>query len=413
MIQRAITLLSTVLLMAGTAVAQSPVAQPPLTLDQCLAIALEQNPLLGRARDGHQAALARIEQSRAIPQPVVSYDSDLQPRPFQFGASGESYLGVTQTFEYPGRRSARRQAAAADAGVVLADLEATRLDLAYQVTEAFYRLLFAEERLGLAEEDRRLSDDFLTQTRLRHDTGDVAQVEVLRAQVEVARSVTAVRQARNEVDLGKASLAYVLGRPGDRTLAVIGTLQATPVAEALDALLDRALASRPELKGARAALDRERFREEQARQTNVPDLEVGLAHHRIAREISTWDVTFTVPVPLFFWQARRGEIAEARANVSAAAHEAERLRQGVLNEVEQAYRNAVAAHDQARHLETEVLAKASESYEMFAFAYKEGEIEGLELIAARRTLLEARQFHAEAVFTSSVAVAALKRAVGQ
>jgi outer membrane protein TolC len=167
------------------------------------------------------------------------------------------------------------------------------------------------------------------------------------------------------------------------------------------------------LKGVTAALDRERFLERQANRTNVPDLDVGLARHRIGGELSTWDVTLTVPVPLFFWQAKKGAIAEARANTSAAVHEAERLRQWVLNEVEQAYRNAVAAHEQIRHLETEVLAKARETYEMFAFAYKEGEIEGLELIAARRTLLEARQSHAEALFTSSVAVAALQRAVGQ
>ena len=50
---------------------------------------------------------------------------------------------------------------------------------------------------------------------------------------------------------------------------------------------------------------------------------------------------------------------------------------------------------------------------MLLFSYQEGGIGGIELIEARRTLVEAQVGHAEALFEYDVAVAALEKAVGK
>ena len=49
----------------------------------------------------------------------------------------------------------------------------------------------------------------------------------------------------------------------------------------------------------------------------LPDLELGVNRHRVEGEGSWWDVTLSVPIPLFFWQPKKGEIAEAEANILA------------------------------------------------------------------------------------------------
>ena len=144
----------------------------------------------------------------------------------------------------------------------------------------------------------------------------------------------------------------------------------------------------------------------------MPDAEVGVARHRIAREAVTWDVTVSVPIPLYFWQPKKGQIAEAEAGLSAAVRQAEHVRNTVRLEVEQAYRQAVVADERIRRFETAILAQAQDSYEMFAFSYREGAIGGLDLIAARRTLLQVRQAYSEALYDGRVAAAALARAVG-
>jgi cobalt-zinc-cadmium efflux system outer membrane protein len=297
-----------------------------LTLDQCISIALEQNPRVLGSREQHRAALARVNLARALPQPVFSLDSDLQPRPFHFARSGERYVGITQAIEFPGKRAARGGMAIADAGQARTDTDLVRLDVTYEVTEAFNALLLAEERLKYAGDDRRLSQDFLSQTELKHEAGDVAQVEVLRARLEVAQAESTVRAATNEVALARARLNFLLARPEDAPLAVEGALKQPPVLLDLTELKGRALAARPELKRVQFAVDRERLRARQASLAYFPDFEVGFARHTLAGAEGSWDVTLALPVPLFFWQPRKGEIAEAEANVAAAGREAEHLR---------------------------------------------------------------------------------------
>ena len=50
---------------------------------------------------------------------------------------------------------------------------------------------------------------------------------------------------------------------------------------------------------------------------------------------------------------------------------------------------------------------------MFLFSYQEGDIGGIELIEARRTLVEAQVDYADALFEYDLAVAALEKAVGE
>jgi outer membrane protein TolC len=405
--------LAVVLLGSAPLAAQAPV-EAPLDLEGCIAEALESNPRVLQWRSEHRAALARVNAARAFPQPTVAYDSDLQPNLFHFGQSGESYLGLVQAIEFPGKRGVRGRIATAEADQTFADLEAVRLDLAYEVTEAFYALLLARERLRLANEDASLSGEFLAKTRHKHETGDVGQVEVLRAEVEAARAEGIVRRAASDVDLARARLGHLLGRPAGQPLEIQGALESPPVppGDDLGALQERALATRPELLRLSLAVARAGLLHSQAKKSYLPDVEVGVARHRISSEPTTWDVTLAASVPLFFWQPKRGEIAAASASLTAAEQEAEHVRRSIRLEVEEAWRRVETARDQIRRFETGILEKAEQSHAMFAFAYAEGEIEGLELIAARRTLLETRQAYAEALYESGVATAALRRAVG-
>ena len=113
----------------------------PLTLDQCISIALDRNPLILSSSAYYRAALARINQAKSIPQPVIGYDSDLQPTFFNFKDSAESYFGVSQSLEFPMKTVYRGRVATAESDELLADADLLKLDLVLQVKEAFYGLL--------------------------------------------------------------------------------------------------------------------------------------------------------------------------------------------------------------------------------------------------------------------------------
>jgi len=282
-----------------------------LTLEQCISITLQQNPLILSSLQQHQASLARISQAKALPQPSIGYDSDLQPKFFNFKDSGESYFGLSQSIEFPGKRHLRGKIASKESNEIMAEIDFLKLDIVFHVKQAFYGLLLAQEKLKYAQQDLELAQDFLKKAELKFDAGDVAKVEALRARVESAK-------AANEVS-----------------------------------------------------------------------------------------------IPLFFWQPKKGEIREAQANVEALKREAEHLKNAITLEVEEAYMNALTASNMIQLFEEEMLTQAEEVYNMFLFSYQEGEIGGIELIEARRTLLETRKSYADALYNYDASLAAMEKSIGQ
>ena len=63
--------------------------------------------------------------------------------------------------------------------------------------------------------------------------------------------------------------------------------------------------------------------------------------------------------------------------------------------------------------EEEILRQAEEVYNMFSYSYKEGDISSLELIDARRTLIESQTSYVDALFNYRLAIAALEKSIGQ
>lgn len=384
-----------------------------LTLNQCIEISLSRNPLWLSAEEDYQASLARVRQAKAFPQPSLEFDSDLRPGLLDFRESGESYLGVSQTLEFPGRRSLRGKIASLESREYLADKNLLRLEIVFQIKEAFYSVLLADEKHRYAVQDLDLARDFLEKATAKYEAGDIAKVEVVRAGVEASRAATAVKLAENDILLAKARLNYILGRAKLEPLEIRGDLVRASVSIDREALIRKAVRARPEIDRARSALDKEGRRKTEAVMSYLPDFDVSLSRHRLAGEATTWDFTLSFPIPLFFWQPARGRIAETSANIRSLERQTEDLGNRISLEVGQACFNARTAADQIALFEKEILAQAEDVYNLILFSFQEGEIGGIELIDARRTLLEARKAYADALYNYSITLAALERSVGE
>jgi outer membrane protein, heavy metal efflux system len=384
-----------------------------LTLGQCVAIVLERNPLLLSSQSLYEASLARVRQARELTAPTLSYDSDLQPNPFDLAGTRETYLGLNQTLEFPGRRILRGRVAASESDQARADIDSLKLDLVFQVKQAFYALLLAGEKIQYAEQDRELAEDFLVKAEAKLRAGDTAEVEVLRARVEAAKAVNSVQVARNEQRLAAAGLNFLLARKAREPLAIRDDSKRLSLDLDSERLKSLALASRPELRRIRAAEEGEALRGRQARMSLWPDFDLGLAKHKIYGEPIRWDFTLSFRLPLFFWQPQRGAIAESDASARALRREAENLRNLIEREVEEAALNAASARDQIELYENRILKPAEEVYQAFLYRFQKGEIGGIELIEARRSLMEARRAYADARLNYFVTIASLERSVGR
>ncbi|MFC1661380.1 TolC family protein [Gemmatimonadota bacterium] len=385
----------------------------PLTLERCVSLAMERNPLVRSAQDQHQASLARVRQARALPQPSLDIDSDLQPGLTDFSRYGERYVGISQTVPFPGKTYLQGRVAREEANQVLADTDLLKLDLVFQVTEAFYALLRAEEQVVYASQNLEFTQDFVRMTELKFETGDVAQVEVIRARVEAATAANQVRVAENEERLARARLNFLLGRIPSSPLSIQGELRIPVRSYDLEEITAWALENRPEIFRLTSAIERERLIKRQGFMSYLPDFDVGASKHKLPGEEDTWDVTLSLALPVFFWQPARGEIAEADANLRALQQEASHLANAITLDVEGAHVSLTSAGDQIRLFEEAILAQAEEAYQMYQFAYEQGEIDAIDLIEARRTLNDARTSYADALYNYDVARAAIEKSIGR
>jgi outer membrane protein TolC len=384
-----------------------------LSLEQCIALALERHPLILASSDRHQAATARIRQATAFPIPSIDFNSDLQPHVADFVNSGEGYLGASQTFELPFKRAVRGKIAEQESREVETEIELVKLEVIFQVRRSFYGLLLAQEKLACAKQDLELAEDYLQKAELKLAAGDVGRVEVLRARVEALSAANAVRVTVNDVTLAKARLNYNLARGKSAPIQIVGQLQIPFRDLNLEDLQAEALRVRPELRRLRFSVEREDLVKARARLSNLPDLDFSLSRHRLEGLPTTWSFSVSAPLPFLFQQRQKAEIAESLANTRALQSESEQVRNTILVEVEEAYVNAQKARDQIVLYQTEILPQAQEVLGMFTFSYQEGEIGGIELIEARRTLNASRRSYADALSEYALALAALERAVGR
>lgn len=384
-----------------------------LSLAQCISLALSANPRVLSAAQTYQASLARINQARARPPLSVDYNSDLQPQFLNFADAAEAYLGVSYTLEFPGKRSLRGHVAEQEAHETNTDTDLLRIELAFFVTEAFYRVLLSDEQVVYAKRDLELSNDFLDKAQLKLAAGEVARVEVLRARVETLSAANRVRALLNEQRAARDRLNYLMARKKGTPLELAGQLQIPFVEPDLANLKEEALITRPELQRLAYSVEKERFRIRRAKRDLLPDFDLNVSRHFLEAEPTTWSVTVSAPLSFFFDGRQQGEIAESEARIASLQSDERHLRNTILLEVEEAYRSCQTAKDQILLLQEEILPQAEEVYEMFSFSYQEGEIGGIELIEARRTLNETRKALAEALFNYAVTLAVLERSVGR
>jgi cobalt-zinc-cadmium efflux system outer membrane protein len=341
------------------------------------------------------------------------FNSDLQPHFLDFKNSGESYLGVNQTFELPRKRAIRGKIAEQESREVETDIDLVKLEVILQVKTAFYELLLAREKLEYSRRDLELAEDYLQKAELKRAAGDVAQVEVLRAKVEALKAANAVRVAVSNENLAKARLNYHLARRRETPLQITGQLQVPFVDLSIEDLKREAQNLRPELSRLQFSIEKETRTQEAARLSNWPDLDFNLSKHRLEGERTTWSFTVQVPLPFLFKQRQKAVIAEAQANVGMLERETDQVRNSIVLDVEEAYTDAQKAQSQILLYQQEILPQAQEVYDMFLFSYQEGEIGGIELIEARRTLNESRKSYADALFEYALALATLEKAVGR
>lgn len=371
-------------LAAIAAVLASPAWADPAPSFAELLARLDQTPATTEAGALLDAAEARARQSRVRPNPTLALDAEnaFGSGPFSGYGNAETTLSITQDLELWGRRTARINAARADAGTAslrrdLAVVDAAgRLALVYADAEA------AERRATLAEENLSLTLADARAALVLVEEGREPLLRGIQGESEAAAARAGLDEAIAERDAAFARLTAV-------------AMLAEPVTTIDVSLLDLAPATAlsptdqtPTVRVAEAERSAAESRIAVERTRSRPDVSASVGLRRYEAEDAT-ALTFGLSLPLPLFDRNRGNIEAAQADFRAADARLMTARQEAQADRAAAQARLRASVSRVNAADAGVTS-AEEAYRLSRIGFEAGRISQLELRATRTALVNAR-----------------------
>jgi cobalt-zinc-cadmium efflux system outer membrane protein len=386
---------SLLLLLASHAHAASPGGS--LSLSDALALSLRQNPELKSYDWDIRAAEARTLQAGLKPNPVLNYSAQNLPGsgPYRGGDIMENTLELGQLVELGGKRLARVNEANAGRSVAEWAYQVRRVEVLKNTTQAFVAVLAAQRQVQLAEVTAALAEKVTPMTQKRVEAGKANAVEVMRSKVAVASAKIELEQAKRTLATARINLAVQWGAQTADFDSVKGDLEGIKAVPKFSTLVQR-IQSNPEI--ARWSAERDRRYAALAKQRSLakPDITVSAGPRMLGKgDDISFVVGFSIPLP--FKNKNQGGIAEAEAEIAKTDSERKTSEMNVYAQLSAAYQVLLRATTEVELLNKDVLPGAKEAEEAVMQGYEAGRFTQLEILDARRTLIQARNQHLRAL----------------
>ena len=367
-----------------------PLEFSSLSLDAATTAALAASPEVLAAKATATESLAELDSARAgaAPSIVASYAQVPQGNPPGPNVTSRQVSTVLQiSIGDLVARSPAVRAAAYSYSASQADERAAELAERIAVVALYFDALKARELARASRDGLALAVAQREAAVARFDAGDVAKLDTIRADVEVAKARAAAELADAEDANATAALASETGVPVER-LAVSGM---APVAASEPSLvdpsraLDRARANRPEIASARLLANAASADIARARAGAFPGLVLGAGYltgtdSGVPVNAPTVVASLTLP----FGGGSSGRIAAADARALATRARAAGIERKIVTEVAAAVRTLAAA-ERANDAMLGERHAAQAELSATAIGYRNGISSSLELVAARST----------------------------
>lgn len=412
-----------------------PVVSRALTLNDAVQIALKESPVMRGAQAEVDMATAQIAMVQAAKRPLLSATtvatagsgsgnfttpSPIMPQNIA-GVPRGPFVNQNLMFMLPlrtgGRLKSLIQQAQAARGASQADLQAVKLDLALEVKSDYRQALLAQEALRVAADRKTATAERLRIDRAAFEQGRIAQAYVFRTEAEDSEAAQAVTDAQRDADIALVMLRAALGVSPESQITLGDAFAYAPEsAPALPDLLAQARKNRPELAAARLRLAERQSGISAVRGAYRPQISVmAMSDLGIMRGGGAMGGTvagLVLGVPILDGGMRRAQENEARAGVSRAQAEIERLHLQIEREAQSALLTRQAAERNIGTAQAAIKA-AEENYRLIGLRYEAGRGTNVEVLDALAALTRARLSHIRAISDFNSARDQLQRAVGE
>ncbi len=358
-----------------------------LTLEALVALGLEQNPRIAKVSFAVEAARGRAYQAGLYPNPLVALTWDeLNDKT---GRSGVNTLPlVSQEIVLGGKLKLSRAAAEREIEQANWGVMAERYAMLSGIRAAYFDVLALQERVRFLCEIRGNARDVTKTFRNLRENAQLADIDVLPVEAELARYEADVESAQAEKAAAYKRLAALLGIHRLSITKVAGLFEdySFPNYDA-ESTPQYVLSVHPEIQQAQWAVEKAKLVVQRAKAEPIPNLSVNGGYVRQNQNRSD-DYTLGVSASIPLWNKNQGNIRATEAELCAALQEVGRVENDLTDRVAIALREYAAARKRAEMYQA-VLSPAEQAQNI-ATADQRRNLSPLQVLELQRSLRQAR-----------------------
>ena len=346
---------------------------------------------------------------------IAAFGDSRQINPFPAAIIPKGYSMVEAPFAQPeitldyllfdfGKREAKVDAAVAQKLAAGANFIRTNQEVAFRVATAYYNLVTAQERPQAARETLKTAQTTQDASEFQLANGRSTMPDVLNARAETAQATFDLESAQGDEMVARVQLTEEIGvEPTPNIL--IDAQQNAPLPETLtmsiDALIDRAIQSRPDLAEQAAEIRAANDEVLSARADYRPRITLSASGAQTSlwpksdsgplgnASQPTWSAALAVQWRIFDGGARNHALREVESKKREEQDKMIDLHDRTTREVWSAYIGFRTAVEKQRAA-VALLQSASTSYDASIEAYKYGVRTLVDVVTAQRQLAQAR-----------------------
>ena len=385
------------------------------------------NPQLSSLRESYLSAKATVPQINAPANPQVGLVWSGMPvnSPFALGGanapsqqypggiSSNNAISIAQPFQFPGKKSLAANIADTNAEALLAQSEATYLQLGAQLSSLYYGALASQKQLQVLKESVIRLEMIKNVAKARYANNAAAYVEYLNAQVAQSAAEADQFNVDRQLQVALNSINTLVGRHSREKLVLRGDVRrAMNGVPTLVELEDYAESSHPTLKSSALQLDAARKGVDLAKKAYLPDFQVIGSSYTPRGPFSAnngalfYQLELDLIIPLYFFTKEKYGVEQAQRNQAAAEAGNISNRQQIVLAVNTAYAAYEQAKNQTQFLKDRQVPQADAAYKVGLIQYSNNGQGFNDLLTAQTQLrnLEVQLALAEANLMQSQAV---------
>jgi outer membrane protein len=397
-----------------------------LTINQCVDIALKNNPQIKLAQSNYDFTSSNLQISRSNIYPQISLQTGWNrnggtffqgpqaiPRTFETYTTG--FQGSLLLFDF-GKTYSRISANSDLTDASAQDLLNAKQSLILNTYTAYFNYLQAVKLKKVNESSLQQAAEHLKLSRSLFDVGRKPQFDVIKAESDEAAARVNLLNAENNIDITRLQLENILNKKLPDGFSLSDEFEVVRDSVTESQSLNIAFQNRPEIIAAKLRIEANKSFLTSAWEANLPTINASGGYTWKSFALSqtfqgSWSLGVVVSLPIFQGFALDAGIQQARANLDNVKAQYDLIEQSITLDVRQQYSNLRLSQNQIAASRS-LLKAAEETLRLAEARFKEEIGSAVEVTDARIAYYNAQVLLIQSLYNYQVTFARLERAMG-